>query len=158
MKSALELLGYAPEAKLLIVHADDLGMCHSVNAATCKALDEQAITSASVMVPCAWFCEAAEYASRNAGRDVGIHLTLTSEWTQYRWRPLAGGTSLTDGTGHFLSRAPASGWKLDEARLELSMQIERAQRAGLAPTHLDSHMLAVFGNADLTAAYFELGR
>ena len=158
MKTALELLGCSPDAKLLIVHADDLGMCHSVNAATFKALDEQAITSASVMVPCNWFSEAAGYASRNAGRDLGIHLTLTSEWTQYRWRPLTGGASLVDATGHFLSRAPASGWKLEEARLELSAQIEQARHAGLVPTHLDSHMLSVFSNADLARSYFDLGR
>src|SRR5271168_3727172 len=101
-------------------------MCHSVNAATFKALDEQAITSASAMVPCPWFCEVAEYASRNPGRDLGIHLTLTSEWNSYRWRPLIGtqsGASLVDGTGHFLPRAPAAGWNLEEAQRELSAQI-----------------------------------
>jgi predicted glycoside hydrolase/deacetylase ChbG (UPF0249 family) len=161
VKRALDLLGCPPDAKLLVVHADDLGMCHSVNAATFKALDEQAITSASVMVPCPWFSEVAEYATRNAGRDLGIHLTLTSEWKQYRWRPLIGvesGASLVDGTGHFLPRAPAAGWKLEEARSELSAQLEHARRAGLVPTHIDSHMLSVFGNADLTKAYFDLGR
>ncbi len=161
MKRALDLLGCPPDAKLLIVHADDLGMCHSVNAATFEALDEQAITSASVMVPCAWFPEVAEYATRNPKRDLGIHLTLTSEWKQYRWRPLIGvesGASLVDGTGHFLPRAPAAGWKLEEARSELSAQLEHARRTGLIPTHIDSHMLSVFGNADLTKAYFDLGR
>jgi predicted glycoside hydrolase/deacetylase ChbG (UPF0249 family) len=161
VKRALDLLGCPSDSKLLIVHADDLGMCHSVNAATFKALDEQAITSASVMVPCAWSCEVAEYASRNPGRDLGIHLTLTSEWKQYRWRPIAGvqaGTSLVDETGYFFSRAPAAGWKLEEARLELSAQVEQARRSGIVPTHLDSHMLSVFGNADLTRAYIDLGR
>lgn len=76
---ALDLLGYPADAKLLIIHADDLGMCRSVNAAIFKALDEQAISSASAMVPCPCFGEAAEYAKRKPGRDLGIHLTLTSE-------------------------------------------------------------------------------
>ena len=161
MKPALDLLGCPPDAKLLIVHADDLGMCSSVNAATINALNEQAITSASVMVPCPSFGEVAEYASRNPGRDIGVHLTLTSEWNQYRWRPMVGpqaGASLADETGYFFPQAPAAGWNLEEAQLELSTQVREAQRAGIVPSHIDSHMLAVFGNADLTRAYIDLGR
>jgi len=161
VKNALDLLGCPADSKLLIVHADDLGMCHSVNAATFKALDEQTITSASVMVPCAWFPEVAEYAGRTPGRDLGIHLTLTSEWKQYRWHPIVGvraGASLVDETGYFFSRPPAAGWNPEEARQELFAQVDQARRAGLAPTHIDSHMLSVFGNPDLTRAYFELGR
>lgn len=161
MKRALDLLDCPADSKLLIVHADDLGMCHSVNAATFEVLDEQAITSAGVMVPCAWFSEVAEYASRNPRGDLGIHLTLTSEWKQYRWRPIVGvqaGASLVDETGHFFSRAPAAGWNLEEARQELSAQVEQARRAGVTPTHIDSHMLSVFGNPHLTRAYIDLGR
>jgi predicted glycoside hydrolase/deacetylase ChbG (UPF0249 family) len=159
VRRALDLLGFPPDAKLLIIHADDLGMCHSVNAATFEALDEHAISSASVMVPCPWLGEVAEYARRAPGADLGVHLTLTSEWKHYRWRPVSDqpSSSLVDDTGHFFDAASAT-WKLAEVALELSAQVLAAKRAGLAPTHIDSHMLAVFGNAELTRAYIELGR
>jgi hypothetical protein len=160
VKRALDLLGFPRDAKLLIIHGDDLGMCHSVNAATFKALDEQAISSASAMVPCPWFPEVAEYAIRNSGADLGIHLTLTSEWKYYRWRPIVGdqGLSLVDDTGHFFHHATGAAWNLDEARMELSAQIVQAGRAGIVSTHIDSHMLSVLENVDLTKAYIELGR
>lgn len=160
MKRALDLLGFPPDTKLLVIHADDLGMCHSVNAATFKALDEQAISSASVMVPCPWFAEVAEYARRNPGCDLGVHLTLTSEWKYYRWRPITGDqcASLVDDTGHFFHQAAASAWNLEEAQRELSSQIAEATRAGITPTHIDSHMLAVLESVDLARAYMELGR
>jgi chitin disaccharide deacetylase len=160
VKPALDLLGLPADAKLLIIHADDLGMCHSVNLATCKALDEEAISSASVMVPCPWFSEVAEYARMNPGRDLGVHLTLTSEWKYYRWRPIAGDrcTSLVDDTGHFFHNASGAAWNLDEARTELAAQIAHARRAGLVPTHIDSHMLSALANGDLARAYTELGR
>ena len=80
MKRALDLLGLPPDAKLLIIHGDDLGMCHSVNAATFKALDEQAISSASAMVPCPWFSEVAEYARGNPGNDLGVHVVRNSPY------------------------------------------------------------------------------
>jgi chitin disaccharide deacetylase len=160
LKRALDLLDLSPDAKLLIIHADDLGMCHSVNAATFKALDEQAISSASAMVPCPWFSEVAEYARGNPGRDLGVHLTLTSEWKHYRWRPIAGNLSgsLVDDTGYFFHHATGASWNLDEAQHELSAQIAQASRAGVVPTHIDSHALSVFTNIDLTRAYTELGR
>jgi chitin disaccharide deacetylase len=159
MKRALEVLGFPPDAKLLIIHADDLGVCHSVNAATFKALEEGAISSASVMVPCHWFHEAAEYAARHPEADLGIHLTLTSEWKHSRWRPILDRqscASLVDDAGHFLCKAAE--WNMAEVELELGAQIEEAIRSGIAPSHIDSHMLALLGNADLTNTYIRLGR
>jgi predicted glycoside hydrolase/deacetylase ChbG (UPF0249 family) len=161
LTSALHLLGFPPDAKLLIIHADDLGMCHSVNAATFRALDHGAITSASVMAPCSALGEVREYARRNLARDLGVHLTLTSEWTHHRWGPVLGiesVASLVDGGGHFFPRAEASAWKLEEVREELSAQIQKVKSTGVVPTHIDSHMLAVFGSIDLARAYVELGR
>jgi chitin disaccharide deacetylase len=148
LKRALDLLGLSPDAKLLIIHADDLGMCHSANAATFKALDEQAISSASAMVPCPWFSEVAEYARANPGGDLGVHLTLTSEWKYYRWRPVASHqfASLVDDTGHFFHHATGASWNLDEAQIELSAQVSHAKHAGVVPTHIDSHALSVFTN------------
>jgi predicted glycoside hydrolase/deacetylase ChbG (UPF0249 family) len=161
VKRALDLLGYPADTKLLIIHADDLGMCHSVNAAIFKALDEQTISSASAMVPCPGFGEAAEYAKRNPGRDLGIHLTLTSEWEKYRWGPVLGSqscASLIDESGYFFGSTKNGKREIGEVRKELSAQVEQAVRAGLAPSHLDSHMLFPLENRDLAKAYIELGR
>ena len=84
-----ELLGYATDAKLLIMHADDLGVTHSVNAASIEAFEQGGISSASIMVPCPWFSEIAEYAGEHPQYCWGLHLTLTSEWKYYKWDGVA---------------------------------------------------------------------
>ena len=84
-KTIAERLGYPRDAKLLIVHADDLGMAHSINAATMKAFETGLVNSGSIMVPCPWLSEIATYARANPQADLGLHLTLTSEWTSLRW-------------------------------------------------------------------------
>src|ERR1700741_3953656 len=99
-----ERLGYPADAKLLIVHAGDLGMAHSVNAATIKAFESGLVTSGSIMVPCPWLAEIAAYARANPQADLGLHLTLTSEWTQFRWGPVSSKdrvASLLDPNGYF---------------------------------------------------------
>src|SRR5689334_6679257 len=87
-KTIAERLGYPPDSKLLIIHADDLAVAHSVDAASFEALDKNAVTSASVMVPCPWLSEVAAYAKEHRSADLGLHLTLTSEWKIYRWGPV----------------------------------------------------------------------
>jgi predicted glycoside hydrolase/deacetylase ChbG (UPF0249 family) len=149
-KSLAEKLGLARDAKLLIIHADDVGMTHSVNAATIRALESGSVNSASVMVPCPWFPEIAEYLKAHPDVDFGLHLTLTSERVYYRWGPVASKDkvpSLVDKNGYF-----HHDWSRDthidakEAELELRAQIDRAYAMGLHPTHLDSHQYRLIDN------------
>ena len=136
-------LGYSPGTKLIIVHADDLGETHAVNAATIKALQAGTINSASLMVPCPWFPEMADYARSHPDADLGLHLTLTSERVYYRWGPAAPADkvpSLVDENGYF-----HHDWENGQhaspkdVEVELRAQIERALAMGVRPTHLDSH-------------------
>jgi predicted glycoside hydrolase/deacetylase ChbG (UPF0249 family) len=149
-KSLAERLGYARDAKLVIVHADDLGMTHSVNAASIKALETGLVTSASIMVPCPWFPEMAEYAKAHPDRDLGLHLTLTSERVFYRWGPVAPRDkvpSLVDSNGYFhLNWTETTHIDAREVELELRAQMERAMAMGVRPTHLDSHQYRLFEN------------
>jgi predicted glycoside hydrolase/deacetylase ChbG (UPF0249 family) len=149
-KSLAERLGYARDAKLVIVHADDLGMTHSVNAASIKALETGLVTSASIMVPCPWFPEMAEYARAHPDRDLGLHLTLTSERVFYRWGPVAPRDkvpSLVDSNGYFhLNWTETTHIDAREVELELRAQMERAMAMGVRPTHLDSHQYRLFEN------------
>lgn len=109
--TTLRRLGYRDDAKLLIIHGDDAGMCYSANIATAEALKKGIVTSTSVMVPCPWFLHFAEWAKANPEADIGIHLTMTSEWDHYRWRPLTPADrvpSLVDKDGFFSGRRPRS--------------------------------------------------
>src|SRR5208337_2021434 len=99
-----ERLGYPASARLLVIHADDLGMNHSVNRAIFEAFEKGWITSASILVPCPWFPEVARWAKDHPTSDLGIHLALTSEWTDLRWGPVSGASkvlSLVDAQGYF---------------------------------------------------------
>src|SRR2546429_1056435 len=157
VKSLLERLGYPPDAKLLIVHADDLGMAHSVNRASIKALETGLVSSASIMVPCPWLPEIAAYAINHPEADLGLHLTLTSEWSAYRWGPVLGKErvpSLLDSSGYLFSveREAAAHMDIQEAEAEIRAQIARARGFGIQPTHLDSHM----GTLYQSKALFEM--
>ena len=160
-KTVAERLGYPADAKLLIVHADDLAVAHSVDAASFDALNKNAVTSASVMVPCPWLSEVAGYAKDHPDADLGLHLTLTSEWKSYRWGPVESKDkvlSLFDLSGYLWpDTAPAAqNIKPEEAEREIRAQVERAMAAGIHPTHLDSHMGVLFAKPDLFAVYVKI--
>ena len=102
--NTLAALGLAPATRAAILHADDVGMCHGANTAFLELVRSGALTCGSVMVPCPWYPEIAREAAGDASLDLGVHLTLTSEWTDYRWAPLtrAGqGSGLVDAEGYF---------------------------------------------------------
>jgi predicted glycoside hydrolase/deacetylase ChbG (UPF0249 family) len=162
-RSLAERLGYPANAKLLILHADDLGAAHSVNVASFDALDKGTISSASVMIPTPWITEVAAYAKAHPNADLGIHLTITSEWQTYRWGSVESKDkvpSLLDSAGTFPSEtAPvAAAAKPIEVERELRAQLERAIALGIRPTHVDSHMGALFTTPDLTATYVKVAR
>jgi len=162
-KTVAERLGYPPGTKLLIVHADDLAVAHSEDAASFDALDKNAVTSASVMIPCPWLNEVADYAKAHPDTDLGLHLTLTSEWKTYRWGPVESKDkvlSLLDPAGYLWQDTPqaVSHVKADDAEREIRAQIERAIAMGIHPTHLDSHMGALFSRPDLFAVYIKVAR
>ena len=161
-KTAQERLGYPASARLLVIHADDLGMNHSVNRATFEALEKGWITSASILVLCPWFPEVARWAKQHPNADLGIHLALNSEWTTFRWGPVSPKDkvpSLLDAEGYLPLDTPAVAQtaKLSEVETELRAQVDRAQSAGIPLTHLDTHMSALFESADLYQVYRKMG-
>src|SRR5688500_1149469 len=144
-----ERLGHPASARLLILHADDLGMSRSVNRATFEALEKGWITSASVLVPCPWFPDVARWAKDHPTADLGIHLALNSEWTGYRWGPISSRDkvpSLLDADGYMplVETTVVGQARLAEVETELRAQIERARAAGLRISHVDSHMATLF--------------
>ena len=160
-RSVAERLGYPADAKLLILHADDLGVAHSENVASFAALDSGAVSSASIMMPTPWVAEVAAYAKAHPDADLGLHLTLTSEWATYKWGSVASRDSvrtLLDSSGVFPADVPpvVARAKLVEVERELRAQIRRAMALGIRPTHLDSHMGTLFATPALLATYVKV--
>jgi len=154
-RSLVERLGHAPDARLVILNCDDLGSSHSANLAALEAVEQGAATSATLMVPCPWALEAAQLF---AGKDVGVHLTLTAEYPTYRWRSLTGAASLHDDEG-FLPRTAQEVWakaRIEEIAAECRAQIDQALSWGVDVTHLDSHMGVNQMEARCYALYLEL--
>ncbi len=162
-KSVAERLGYPANARLLVIHADDFGMSHSVNRAIEEALEKHWVTSASILVPCPWFPEVAHWATAHPDADLGIHLALTSEWTTLRWGPVSAqprGSSLLDSDGYLPLTAEyvASHAKTSDVETETHAQVDKAKAAGIRLTHLDTHMGAIVTTPDLLKAYPGLGQ
>lgn len=162
VKTTQERLGYSKDTKLLIIHADDLGVSHSENVASFAALEKGPVNSASILVPCPWLPEVSAWAKNHPTADLGLHLALTSEWKYYKWGPVMPHDkvkSLLNPEGYFYDNtadvvrtaAPA------EAELELRAQIERAIKTGIDPTHFDAHMGTVMA-APFINIYAKLGK
>ncbi len=152
----VERLGYPAGSRLLIINGDDAGMCHTANVATIESLEKGLMTSATIMVPCPWFQEMADYARAHPEKDFGLHLCQTSEWKVYRWGPVAPRTEvpgLIDPDGYFWHEVPQvyASARPEEAYIEARAQVKKALAAGIDVTHLDSHM----GTLQLHPAYVE---
>lgn len=136
--------------RYLIINADDLGMCHSSNQAIFKLFEEGFITSSTVMAPCPWVKEVAEYYKSHPEVDIGVHLTFTSEWKLYKWGPVTRNkpvNSLITKEGYFPESAEDVELKAkrEEVREEIKNQIELVIGLGINPSHLDNHMGSLYG-------------
>ena len=153
---ANDLLGYPADARLLIVNADDFGVYHAVNAAILRTLTEGVVRSTTLMAPCPWALHAMRLLRDHPGMAFGVHLTVVSEFADYRWGPLTPRDevpSLLDETGSFYSNDRQAELlaraRLDELKAEFRAQIESVLSAGLRPTHLDWHCLRDGGRPDV---------
>ena len=162
MSDLAAALGFSRDARILIPHIDDVGVCHGANRAFAELADRGFVTTASVMVPCPWFPEAAELARERPELDLGVHLTLTSESRACRWRPISttsATSGLLDGDGFMWPDVPSVRRHADRRAVEteLRAQIEAALAAGIDVTHLDAHMGAPAA-PEFAETYLELGR
>jgi predicted glycoside hydrolase/deacetylase ChbG (UPF0249 family) len=161
MKNIAERLGYPADSKLLIIHGDDLAVAHSVDRASFQALDEKAVSCASVMMTCPWMTEVAAYAKAHPDADLGLHLTLTSEWDTYKWGPVAPKDQvpgLLDPDGYLWPDvAPVTQHATaEEVEREIRAQVELALKMGIHPTHLDTHMGTLAARPDYYAAFVKV--
>ena len=157
-----EMLGWPKGARVIILHVDDAGMSHDSNEGALNALDKGVASSFSVMMPCPWVPEIVRYINSHPRHDGGLHLTLTSEWKNYRWAPLSGKPAvpgLVDTEGAMWPEAEdvvkhASAGEVDK---EIRAQLDRALAMGFTPTHLDSHMGTLFASEAFLEKYIKLG-
>jgi predicted glycoside hydrolase/deacetylase ChbG (UPF0249 family) len=157
-----EKLGYPKGARVLILHVDDAGMSYDSNEGAINSITKGVATSVSVMMPCPWVPGFVHYMKAHPGMDAGLHLTLTSEWGDYRWGPLAGKTNvpgLVDTEGAMWSNVAdvVAHASADEVDKEIRAQLERARIMGFEPTHLDSHMGTLFASPEFLKRYIGLG-
>lgn len=150
--------------RYLIINADDFGMCRAANLAVRELLACGGITSSTIMMPCGWAPEAVKIANESPDYAVGVHLTFTSEWSNYRWGPVgtSPNSSLRDKDGYMFRDCSQfeNGADLDEVRREITAQIEKAKVLGLNPSHIDNHMGSLYGietgRLELLSTVFEV--
>jgi len=161
-KTYAEKLGWPKGARVLILHVDDAGMSHDSNEGAEMAIGQGVATSTSIMMPCPWVSDFKKYLDKNPNTDAGLHLTLTSEWNNYRWGPLAGKQAvpgLVDKEGCFPAAVVGVYFsaKPEEIDKEIRAQLDRALSMGIKPTHLDSHMGTLFAKDSFLEKYLKLG-
>jgi predicted glycoside hydrolase/deacetylase ChbG (UPF0249 family) len=161
-KTFAERLGWPKGARVLILHVDDAGMSHESDEGVETAIIQGVSTSTSVMMPCPWVPEIVKFIKEHPGFDAGLHLTLTSEWPNYRWGPLAGKATvpgLVDKQGDLYPSVEAVYYyaKPEEIDKEIRAQLDRALSMGFKPTHLDSHMGTLFAKPEFLDKYLKLG-
>ena len=157
-----ERLGFPRGAIVVILHVDDAGMSFDSNKGAEEAMDQGIASSASVMMPCSWVPGFVHYLHDHPRTDAGLHLTLTSEWKDYRWPPVAGKSrvpGLTDPEGAMWRDVEdvikhATG---DEVETEIRAQVEKALQMGFQPTHMDSHMGTLFASPEFIQRYIKVG-
>ncbi len=157
-----EKLGYPAGKKVIIMHVDDAGMSYDSNEGAIKAIRDGVATSVSVMMPCGWVPGFVHSLKQYPDIDAGLHLTLTSEWKDYRWGPLAGKPAvpgLVDAEGAMWPDVPdvVKHATADEVEIEIRAQLERARSMGFEPTHLDSHMGTLFATSGFIERYMKVG-
>ncbi len=157
-----ERLGYPNGAKIVILHVDDVGMSWDSNEGAIQSMTKGVANSCSIMMPCSWVPGFVQYLKKNPHLDAGLHLTLTSEWDQYRWPPISGAKNvpgLVDSEGVMWASVEdvVKHATADEVELEIRSQVERALRMGFMPTHLDSHMGTLFASPSFIERYLKVG-
>jgi len=160
-----QLPGYPADARLLIVNADDFGMCNSINEAIIGALKEGVVRSTSLMIPCPWTLHATRFLADHPEIPFGIHLTAISDSVNNRWRPVTArekAPSLLDKEGYFYDFEHMPEFMaqvmLDQLEMEFRAQIQVVLAAGLRPTHLDWHSLRIGGREDISRVMLRLAR
>lgn len=148
MNPFLKQLGYAADDRVVIIHADDIGMCQATLPAMADLFEFGLLSSAAVMVPCPWFPQTAAFCRAHPMVDMGVHLTVNCEWEGYRWGPISTSdpaTGLLDEQGYFPAQPPVVAERADPEAVatELRAQVARALAAGIEATHVDAHMGAV---------------
>src|ERR1041385_7898233 len=157
-----ERLGWGPKDRVVLFHCDDVGMSHASNLGAIESLEKGVVTSVSIMMPCPWVPEFVNYLKEHPQVDAGLHLTLNSEWSLYRWGPLAGKSAvpgLCDRDGYLWHpvQETASHATPDEVEREIRAQIEKAEAMGIHPTHIDTHMGALVARPDFLDRYVKVG-
>ena len=156
----LKKLGFSNDDRVVIIHTDDIGMCQASIDAFADMVEFGLISSGAVMVPCPWFLEAAAYARSHPEADMGVHITLTSEWDTYRWGPVSTRdpqSGLLDQQGFFYKKTEDV-WQHAEpsaAIAEMEGQVSKAIKEGMTPTHIDTHMGTV-AHPSLIPGYIQL--
>lgn len=159
------LLGYPPDARLLILNADDFGMCHAVNAAIMRVLEAGVVRSTTLMVSCPWALHAMRFLAQHPDIPFGVHLTAICDGADYRWGPVTAREkvpTLIDETGYFYTFDRMSEFfaqvSLDELEIEFRAQIETVLAANLKPTHLDWHSLRIDRKPEVFDVMLRLAR